>query len=104
MVLRQDRSRRDLRQPSARRDDRCMARLPALRRLERLRRQRKERRRPVLRPALHARANPHADPTGKDLAEWKESDVKEIREAGGEDIALKEEDGSPQINFVSPFP
>src|SRR5574341_131830 len=42
MVLRQNRSRRDLRQPSARRDDRCMAGLPALRRLERLRRQRKE--------------------------------------------------------------
>ena len=51
-----DRGRRHLHQPASRRDHRRLAGHPALRRLEGLRHHRQGLRRPVLRPAVHARA------------------------------------------------
>jgi 1-pyrroline-5-carboxylate dehydrogenase len=61
MVLRQHRGWRDLCQSSAGRDHWRVARLPTLWRLERLRRQRQERRRPVLRAVVYARADSDND-------------------------------------------
>ena len=57
-IPRHDRGRRRLRQPPRRRDDRRVAGHPAVRRLEGLDCDRQGRRRPVLRPAVHARAVP----------------------------------------------
>ncbi len=57
-VPRRDRGRRRLRQPAGRRDDRRLARHPAVRRLEGEHRDGEGRRRLLLRPAVHARAEP----------------------------------------------
>ena len=56
---RRDRGRRRLRQPARRRDDRRVARLPVVLRLEEQRLDGQGRARPVLRAAVHARAEPH---------------------------------------------
>ena len=69
----QHRSGCDLCQPSAGCNNRCLAGLPTVRRLERLRRERQERRRLLLRPAVHARADPDTGQTRACQEDRKES-------------------------------
>ncbi len=58
-VPRRDRGRRRLREPARGRDDGRVARVPVVLRLEEQRLDRQGRARPVLRAAVHARAEPH---------------------------------------------
>src|SRR5581483_280575 len=122
LVLRQDRSGRHICQSSARRDDRRVAGLPAVRWMEGFRRERQERRRLLLCSTLHARTKPHVDQTRRERqARGEESNGKESRdsvpegEEGGSDIVpereeinqksrFEEEICTSQIRFNTPLP